>query len=566
MFRGHSILIYFAVCATSLAGWNANIWPASNTSPRYVVASAGGTNIYAKDMWSWQCHSALVERASLAGVPPPTGTNFYRFEHDNLQAMKDWVEAYCTKYLAITGTVEQLEETLATGIAFTNAVHYWTPTGMIAAFNLPTNFFDYTPYRDLNNYAGTQNSPQIFTNVVETGFVYVVCGEQADNCYKYIELGEICGYKCYETTVITNDGQYGWDALRLCITNLKWTYSRCASNDVVLFEADFGTNSSYTYDSGEIYYAHACWARAESNFDMCCDAAQEYITNCYSIAETGVIQTCSTFDPIVRKETNDEWNSVYIRESCEIHDYIKSRTGYGDWFESDPTCVDHYEGTYSLYSREYDYSYFLDCNSWTGLARCYPQTNAYSFAANVWVYERVNANNVTNKITDSYSITNGTTEICVGNYPDSFYSPDYFICEPAPISELVYPSVGLSWTDRAATNLFELQDAGINTNIINRWWTLKTTYKPENSFYTLDWSVSYNLHTPPGKVLYDETFVSSVELNCDVAYTDIYGVVTHEYAGRTDSDTKTEYRSDKKTGTLSPQVPYYLFEWEFEYD
>lgn len=528
-------------------------------------------------MWSWQCHSALVERATLVGVAIPTGTNFFRTEHDNLQAMKTWVSANCGYFLAITQSVESLNGYFADGKAFTD-LPYWTPARMIAAFGLPTNFFTYTPYRDINGYANfywPQGCPIVTTNVASNSWEI-----WSSDCYNpppqgctwtnWSEGGPCEGY-CYTVTVTiaTQDCNYavdyGWDKLRLCITNLKWTYSRCASNDVVLFEADFGTNSSYTYDSGEIYYDHACWARVESNFDICCDAAQEYITNCYSIAETGVIQTCSTFDPIVRKETNDEWNSVYITESCEIHDYIKSRTGYGDYFESDPTCVDHWEGTYSLYSREYDYSYFLDCNSWTGLARCYPQTNAYSFAANVWVYERVNANNVTNKITDSYSITNGTTEICNGNYPDFFYSPSCIMCEPKLMSEMVNPYVALSWDERAATNLFELQDAGINTNILNRWWTLKTTDKPENSFYTLDWSVSYNLHTPSGKVLYDETFVSSVELNCDVAYTDIYDVVTHEYAGRTDSDTKTEYRSDKETGTLSPQVPYYLFEWDFDY-
>lgn len=541
MFRGHSILIYFAVCATSLAGWNANIWPASNTSPRYVVA----TNTYAKDMWSWQCHSALVERASLAGVAPPTGTNFYRFEHDNLQAMKDWVEENCVYYLAITGTVEQLEETLATGIAFTNAVHYWTPTGMIAAFNLPTNFFDYTPYRDLNNYAGTQNSPQIFTNVVETGFVYVVCGEQADNCYKYIELGEICGYKCYETTVITNDGQYGWDALRLCITNLKWTYQQSPSNYVTETVYHYSTNHYYEFDE---YFLKT--ESVEESGD-CCSTTLPWIASCTNVY--GYLLSCT--EPELTMSQSNSWNywpnlKVTNFFHCEYESYNEDVSCYsadscgpGEW------CI--YKDTYRWDANQnrLDYGYYS--NSFSGHAYV---ENTQTVGATVYMWHRLNVDIVNTNKTFSeyfYNSATGVTSCSVGDCNgeficDTFY---YYYCEYA------CANVSISFSGITVTGRIDLA-YGVPDHA--NYWRLDGIESKATNDYRIAFEINYSRWSPMSTVIVDNTSIGATNISC--LQWDGY------YSEKTMIEEKTEYLLYADGNKAIPQTPYYLFEWEFEYD
>lgn len=550
MFRGHSILIYFAVCATSLAGWNTDIWPASNTSPRVIVSSDGPTNTYAKDMWSWQCYSALVERASLAGVAPPTGPNFYRYEHDNLQAMKDWVEANCGNYLAITGTVEQLEETLASGIAFTNAVHYWTPTGMIAAFNLPTNFFDYTPYRDLNNYAGTQDSPQIYTNVVETGRVFVACGEQADNCYLYIELGSICGYKCYETTVITNGGNYGWDMLRLCITNLKWTYQQSSSNYITEKIYSLATNTFYEANQS-VLLVTKIW---EASPDLCTDLRGYPYSITVSNNIAGDYVECDSFSPVLIESNYwNRWPVVEIaeRNHCTMYSSADDKECYSYSEGQGIDCI--FKSYLDSWYKNDVISYSYSSNSFSGEAYV---ENTNAIAATVYMWERINMDLVeTNDDQEaSYSIVDYTTNYCSG-WPcleriaisNGFYY-NYSCEDNCAEADVVFDSV-------STTSTFDLVNGP--TNGVNRW-KIHSSKTKETNDYRLAFDISYSRWAADGQYVVNTNASDSAYGSCNQFYS---------YNSIWDRDEAWyEKLYIQMANPITPQVPYYLFEWDFEYD
>lgn len=161
------ILILLAPCA--FGGWTAEIWPASNTSPRDAVTSTStGTNAtpytniisIAKDMWALDCYSALVERASAICVATPAYPSFYRFERANIANYKSWEKLRCSSFFDTSAS------TNIPPTSFTNLV-MWSSSNLLAKNFMPSNFFDYTPWRALNGDIGTTN---VYTSRGGTNF------------------------------------------------------------------------------------------------------------------------------------------------------------------------------------------------------------------------------------------------------------------------------------------------------------------------------------------------------------------------------------------------------------
>ena len=168
------------------AGWNTNAWPSAD-HPRSGV-------IHAED-----CYSATVERAWIAlGSTNTIGTNlFYRSQRDNLVAIKSDIEGIIPQYV-------DLSFTNSSGI-LTNVQNY-TVTGLCVHAGIPTNYFEYTPYRCLNG-----SGP--FTNDATVGHPHGWTNATT-------EAGGT-NFPGSRTNWYSTD--YGWQGLYNTINNLIWT-------------------------------------------------------------------------------------------------------------------------------------------------------------------------------------------------------------------------------------------------------------------------------------------------------------------------------------------------------
>jgi hypothetical protein len=137
------ILSLFASCAWG--GWTAGIWPAASTSPRLAVGTNG---CVAKDFWSLNVYSSLVERASAIHGSPPPFPSFWRFERANLVGYKTWIYNACSYFVdpVTTSYGENYSVWLSTNDSFPRL----TPAVILLRANLPSNYFSYTPWRALN--------------------------------------------------------------------------------------------------------------------------------------------------------------------------------------------------------------------------------------------------------------------------------------------------------------------------------------------------------------------------------------------------------------------------------
>ncbi len=155
MKRALSILVLCAALARGAFGWTADIWPATNMSPRYLVNTNTGQR--AKEYWAMDVHSGIVERCVLGGIATSTvpAVSWWRFERANLVAAKAWVNTYCSNFLdksKADGSGHY--ETWFASLSCTNPAQYvlptWTTTALVAYVGAPTNFFSSTPWRRLN--------------------------------------------------------------------------------------------------------------------------------------------------------------------------------------------------------------------------------------------------------------------------------------------------------------------------------------------------------------------------------------------------------------------------------
>lgn len=184
-------------------GWTRGIWPARDTSPR-KEAWTNGANwvVYAKDAWTWDCYSAIVERIyhtysvtnfSVGSIIQLwTATNTYRTERERLCDLKTLLKDNLLEKYAHRGTALDLDSYLKA--VETNSTLSLLPTGTPTV--MPINYNDDT-----------------------VDAYYQLCGVPAGfltNC-----VGASRG--------LTNEAPYRdlsgageWDCLRAMITNLDY--------------------------------------------------------------------------------------------------------------------------------------------------------------------------------------------------------------------------------------------------------------------------------------------------------------------------------------------------------
>lgn len=206
--------VIWLVPAIAMAGWSTNIWPAY-TFPRKA------------SLWEVECYSGIVERYQAVGIDTSTVTApvWYRLERSELALYKDRITnllsaRWWDSELVATGAVfTWLTTDITNGLSWYTGTYYTivyaqmpqlTVMGLCSNANLPTNFFDYTPYRCLSGLGP-------FTNDGSVGHLHGYENE-------YTEVGGTNTLPAGRSKWYTTD--YGWDGLKAAISEITTTYDR----------------------------------------------------------------------------------------------------------------------------------------------------------------------------------------------------------------------------------------------------------------------------------------------------------------------------------------------------
>lgn len=146
-----------------------------------------------------QCYSAVVERCTVAGVAAPSAPAWYRLNRTtvvNLKSKsKELLPYFVRSDLTTEGDFVEYYWNLPAP-AYNDDVPCFTVTGLLSTCKLPTNYFDYTPYRGLS---GNTNSGETNATTAQGGTTY--------------PEGRTCWY--------TSD--YGIDQMTSVVSRLFWT-------------------------------------------------------------------------------------------------------------------------------------------------------------------------------------------------------------------------------------------------------------------------------------------------------------------------------------------------------
>ncbi|MCK5021148.1 MAG: hypothetical protein KAS32_29325 [Candidatus Peribacteraceae bacterium] len=183
------VLILFLPCTVIAQGFD-NVWPAWE-------------NFKQGETQDLNLHSSIVERAQIDSG----GTGivvFYKSAFDNLESFKDNVSL--TSWLDRRGTNASGHFKFPSVSPSSNPAP-WSVTGITEHINLPTNYYDYTPFKCLHGYGP-------FTNDTTVGHGY-----GWTNANTQIAGTNFPGSR---TNWYTTD--YGRDGMRTTMPHLVWTY------------------------------------------------------------------------------------------------------------------------------------------------------------------------------------------------------------------------------------------------------------------------------------------------------------------------------------------------------
>jgi hypothetical protein len=195
-------LFLFLLPVVASAQFTTNVWPAWQ-HPRHGNEQAS------------QVYSSIVERVSVASyygaaIDEPS-VAWYRFQRQNLIDCKAALKACIPRFSNYRGTASELADLYNTPTnepsitVTTNDYVYtnqWTVAAFIATNNLPTNYFEYTPWRCLDGLGP-------YTNDATVGRTHGWTNDSTVAGGPYLPPGRSIWY--------TTD--YGWDAM-LTVTNL----------------------------------------------------------------------------------------------------------------------------------------------------------------------------------------------------------------------------------------------------------------------------------------------------------------------------------------------------------
>jgi len=224
-----------------------------------VVASAQwGTNWPA---WQYpreqndqirQCYSATVERCSAVGISAPSAPTWYRANRTTVINIKAKVKALVPLFADINASTNgaDLEHYFLTvGTNSSSVIPVCTVTGLLAGLNVPTNYFDYTPWRGISGIGGNVDDESV-------GHAYGKANSTTASGGTNYPSGRTCWY--------TTD--YGVEGLTGIVSRLMWvgkTVKPCAS----------------VY--GGERYAHPRWGVCPSFAEIKIDSVSDYAGPCF---------------------------------------------------------------------------------------------------------------------------------------------------------------------------------------------------------------------------------------------------------------------------------------------
>jgi hypothetical protein len=198
-----ALLATFIAALPSQAAWDDRFWPANEKTPR---KKDGANWVFQSDVVTSNIYYAVDERIRAVAITVGIGYEEYpygpRFADRSLHEMKQLLEPRIKDYLDQTRFSSPYDPTSA---QMTNLI-FWNVTNILIHCELPTNFFSYTPPRNLAGHEGT-------------------------------------GAEHW-----TNSAGYGWDAMRKVITNLIYTYEPrgVMTNQTVEFIGEGLSDDQYT--------------------------------------------------------------------------------------------------------------------------------------------------------------------------------------------------------------------------------------------------------------------------------------------------------------------------------
>jgi hypothetical protein len=181
-----ALLATFIAALPSQAAWDDRFWPANEKPPR----KKDGTNwVFQADVITSNIYYAVDERiwaiAKTNGISYDEYPYGPRFPDKSLEELKFFLLGIINQFLDQTRFPSPYDPTsiivTTTNTSYLQLI-YWNETNILTHCQLPTNFFRYTPPRNLAGHEGT-------------------------------------GAEHW-----TNSAAYGWDAMRKVITNLIYTY------------------------------------------------------------------------------------------------------------------------------------------------------------------------------------------------------------------------------------------------------------------------------------------------------------------------------------------------------
>ena len=209
--------LFLAPCILLADGWS-EVWP-SQANPRQGYRHLS------------ECYTAVVERCTAVSNTLPTAPAWYRSNRTILLDLKAKTKT-CIPSFAATNLLDDASPFCATratssGSGFT--IPTWSVTGLLVYLRMPTNYFDYTPYRSLTGLgAGTNDLsvpyPHGFTNASTAGGGTNWPGSQTN---------------WYST-------DYGYAKLPDILNALRWTVGNASGSTVAQYEGTTNNTAGWT--------------------------------------------------------------------------------------------------------------------------------------------------------------------------------------------------------------------------------------------------------------------------------------------------------------------------------
>ena len=203
-----------------------------------------------KDLRSWDTYNALKERGNVASTTNSEVPRYYRHERTNLVEFKEFL-------------VHIIDDFVDTNLVITNYLNvhgklpsYDTATQLLAWVSAPTNYLEYTPWRQLNG------SGIAYGRVVTSSFVLVGTGTVTNEVYGYYGSGpySVTGVagstaSIADTNVDIEVGfttlDYGWKFMDEICNELVWTTEPADLIDLASSNYyGIGTNTNWTAAKG----------------------------------------------------------------------------------------------------------------------------------------------------------------------------------------------------------------------------------------------------------------------------------------------------------------------------